>query len=45
LFTPHLGSAVDKVRFDIAMQAARNIIAAFEGKTPPDAINYPVLER
>jgi len=42
LFTPHLGSAVDHVRRDIAMIAAQNIVDALAGRTPPNAINAPV---
>lgn len=41
-FTPHLGSAVDKVRYDIAMQAALNIKDALTGKRPKGAINKPI---
>jgi phosphonate dehydrogenase len=41
LFTPHLGSAVARVRADIAMAAARNIADFLEGKRPRDAINEP----
>ncbi len=40
-FTPHLGSAVDDVRREIAMEAARNILQALNGKTPQGAINQP----
>ncbi len=39
LFTPHLGSAVDHVRLEIEMEAARNILQAFQGKRPTGAIN------
>ncbi len=38
LFTPHLGSAVDQVRREIALQAARNILDWLEGRTPRDAL-------
>lgn len=41
LFTPHLGSAVERVRADIAMAAARNIADVLEGRRPRDAINEP----
>ncbi len=41
LFAPHLGSAVARVRADIAMAAARNIADALEGRRPRDAINQP----
>ena len=39
--TPHLGSAVDAVRRDIALAAAGNIIAVLAGREPPDAVNRP----
>ena len=39
LFTPHLGSAVDDVRLQIAFYAARNIVQALEGHPPQGAIN------
>ena len=39
LFTPHLGSAVDSARRDIAFEAAHCIIDALEGRTPRHAIN------
>jgi len=42
LFTPHLGSAVSKVRLAIENRAADNIIAVLEGRVPPDAINEPL---
>ena len=41
LFTPHLGSAVAEVRYEIEMRAARNIAEALAGRRPPDAINEP----
>lgn len=39
LFTPHLGSAVDRVRRAIALRAAENIADVFAGHPPRDAIN------
>jgi phosphonate dehydrogenase len=42
LFTPHLGSAVTNVRYEVEMCAARNIVEALSGRRPPDAINDPV---
>jgi phosphonate dehydrogenase len=42
-FTPHLGSAVDAVRFDIAMAAAESIVDCFEGRPPQGAVNAPNL--
>jgi phosphonate dehydrogenase len=41
LFTPHLGSAVDEVRRDIALEAAGNILQALRGGKPRGAINRP----
>lgn len=42
LFTPHLGSAVDEVRKEIAMEAARNMVQAFTGEIPDGAVNQPI---
>lgn len=39
VFTPHLGSAVSRVRLAIEHRAADNILAALQGQTPSDAIN------
>ncbi|MEL6222354.1 MAG: phosphonate dehydrogenase [Cyanobacteria bacterium J06627_8] len=36
-FTPHLGSAVEDIRKEIAMEAAVNIVQAFQGKIPQGA--------
>jgi phosphonate dehydrogenase len=44
LLTPHLGSAVDPVRREIAMEAARNVLAALAGERPPGAVNEPVRD-
>ena len=41
LFTPHIGSAVDAVRIEIELEAARNILQALRGETPQGAINRP----
>jgi phosphonate dehydrogenase len=41
VFTPHIGSAVHRVRIAIEQSAADNIIAVLQGKIPPDAINMP----
>jgi phosphonate dehydrogenase len=41
LFTPHLGSAVDDVRLEIELAAARNVLHALNGERPPDAVNAP----
>ena len=39
VFTPHLGSAVARVRQAIEHRAADNVIAVLEGREPPDAVN------
>ncbi len=39
LFTPHLGSAVDRVRLEIEMTAARNILQVMSGERPEGALN------
>lgn len=44
LFTPHLGSAVERVRRAIEFRAADNVVDALTGKQPRDAINTPVLQ-
>jgi phosphonate dehydrogenase len=41
VFTPHLGSAVESVRREIALASARNILQALRGEVPRDAINRP----
>lgn len=41
VLTPHLGSAVDAVRREIAMAAARNVLDCFAGRTPRGAVNRP----
>jgi phosphonate dehydrogenase len=44
LFTPHLGSAVARVREEIAMAAALNIADALAGRRPRDAVNTIPLQ-
>ncbi len=39
LFTPHLGTAVDRARLEIELSAARSILQALRGERPADAIN------
>lgn len=36
--TPHMGSATVKTRFDMAMKAARNLVAGVTGETPTDVV-------
>jgi len=38
-FTPHIGSAVDELRRDIALEAAHNILQALQGHKPQGAVN------
>lgn len=44
LFTPHIGSAVDRVRRDIALQAARSILQVLQGEVPDGAVNRPAAK-
>ncbi|RUR72927.1 hypothetical protein DSM107007_55690 [Nostoc sp. PCC 7120 = FACHB-418] len=39
-FTPHIGSAVDELRHNIALEAAQNILQALQGQKPQGAVNY-----
>ncbi|RTM01715.1 hydroxyacid dehydrogenase [Ancylobacter aquaticus] len=41
MFSPHLGSAVEKVRLAIELRTAENILQALAGKPPMDAVNVP----
>ncbi len=41
LFTPHLGSAVTRVRADIEMAAAGSVIQYLDGERPDGALNEP----
>lgn len=43
LFTTHIGSAVETVRYQIAMEAARNIVQALKGQRPEGAVNRPSI--
>lgn len=45
VLTPHLGSAVDRVRREIALQAATSILQALRGDVPSGAINRPAHPR
>lgn len=40
ILTPHIASATQETRQAMSMLAAKNIIAALEGKTPPNAISF-----
>ncbi len=39
-FTPHLGSAVNQVRLEISLEAAKNIVQGLTRKVPQGAINH-----
>jgi phosphonate dehydrogenase len=41
IFTPHLGSAVDDARREIALEAADNVLDALAGRRPRGALNEP----
>ena len=41
LFTPHLGSAVDEVRREMSLQAARQVRQVLAGQRPDHAVNEP----
>lgn len=41
LFTPHLGSAVDAVRRQMSMEAARQVQQVLRGQRPDHAVNDP----
>ncbi len=36
---PHLGSATGETRFKMAMLAAENLLAALDGRRPPNLVN------
>ncbi|MBW7454005.1 2-hydroxyacid dehydrogenase [Paenibacillus sepulcri] len=38
LTLPHIGSATARTRFDMAMLAAQNLVAALSGQTPPNIV-------
>lgn len=45
VLTPHLGSAVDRVRREIALQAAGSMLQALRGEVPAGAVNRPSSSR
>ena len=45
LLAPHIGSASVETRTKMAVMAAQNAVALFEGRRPPDALNPEVLCR
>ncbi len=42
VFTPHLGTAVEEVRKEVALWAARSILEALGGKRPRGALTGPI---
>jgi len=42
LFTPHLGSAVDAVRREMSLEAARQVRQVLAGERPDHAVNEPL---
>ncbi|MGH9436109.1 MAG: 2-hydroxyacid dehydrogenase [Terriglobia bacterium] len=44
VFMPHLGSATAETRARMAMQAAENMLAALEGRRPPNLLNPEALD-
>ncbi len=43
--TPHIGSASRPTRMAMATTAARNLIAALSGQTPPNLLNPDALKQ
>jgi phosphonate dehydrogenase len=43
LFTPHLGSAVDEVRRQMSLEAARQVRQVLNGERPDHAVNEPAV--
>jgi glyoxylate reductase len=45
ILMPHVGSATGETRLRMAMLAAENLLAALEGKRPPNLVNPEALRR
>ena len=43
ILAPHLGSATVETRTKMAMMAAQNAVALFDGRRPPNALNAEAL--
>ncbi len=43
ILTPHIASASIETRTEMAVMAANNVVACFEGKRPPNALNADLL--
>jgi glyoxylate reductase len=44
VLSPHIGSATNETRGKMAMMAAENVIAFFDGRRPPNILNPEVLD-
>jgi len=44
VLAPHIASATTSTRRNMAMLAARNLVAALGGERPPNLLNPEVLE-
>ena len=42
---PHIGSATPQSRTAMAVLAAKNLVTALEGRTPPNLVNHEVLKK
>jgi lactate dehydrogenase-like 2-hydroxyacid dehydrogenase len=43
ILTPHIASASVDTRTKMAVMAANNVVALFEGRRPPNALNADAL--
>jgi lactate dehydrogenase-like 2-hydroxyacid dehydrogenase len=43
ILTPHIASASLETRTKMAVMAANNLVALFEGRRPPNALNADAL--
>jgi lactate dehydrogenase-like 2-hydroxyacid dehydrogenase len=43
ILTPHIASASVDTRTKMAVMAANNVVALFEGRRPPNALNAEAL--
>jgi lactate dehydrogenase-like 2-hydroxyacid dehydrogenase len=42
VLAPHIGSSTEATRKAMAMLAAQNLVAALQGRTPPNLVNPDV---
>lgn len=45
VLTPHIGSGSIETRTNMGLRAAKNVVAFFEGRRPPDTLNPGLLEK